>query len=85
MLGDKDDDFFKDWDVNNEDNDFVVGGEGLYFLKKIMCNSNTIIFIVTLVLINLSRDPELPKILGSLSANNSMKPLIKMFLIDKTK
>ena len=62
LLGDKDDNFFKNWDSAEDSPDFVSGGEGLGFLKKIMCDSNTIVFIVTLIMINLSKDRELPNL-----------------------
>lgn len=78
--------YIQAWGANSENSgETVLAGENLVFMQKIMQNSDIIIQLTSLMLNNLCHQQELAKILGSLPIKYGVKPLAKIFLIDKTK
>jgi hypothetical protein len=78
--------YIQAWGANSQNNsETVMAGENLVFMQKIMSNTDIIIQMTSLMLNNLCHQAELAKILGSLPIKYGVKPLAKIFLIDKTK
>jgi hypothetical protein len=78
--------FIQTWGANGQNKaENVMSGEGLVFMQKIMSNTDIIMQMTSLMLNNLCHQRDLAKILGSLPVKYGVKPLTKIFLIDKTK
>lgn len=78
--------FIQAWGANEQNTtENVMAGENLIFMQKIISNTDIIIQMTSLMLNNLCHQPDLAKILGSLPIKYGVKPLTKIFLIDKTK
>lgn len=78
--------YIQAWGANSQNGaESVMAGENLVFMQKIMGNTDIIIQMTSLMLNNLCHQQELAKILGSLPIKYGVKPLAKIFLIDKTK
>ena len=78
--------YIQSWGAHGRNTqEYIMAGEGLLLVEKVMGNTNTIIQLTSLMLNNLCNQNELSKILGSLPVKYGVKPLAKIFLIDKTK
>jgi hypothetical protein len=63
----------------------VIAGDSILFVQKLMSNTDIIIQLTSLLLNNICHQKQVSKILGSLPIKYGVKPLSKIFLIDRTK
>ena len=78
--------YIQAWGANGQNkSEKITAGESLLYVEKVMSNPDIIIQMTSLLLNNLCHQKELSKILGSLPVKYGVKPLAKIFLIDKTK
>lgn len=78
--------YIQAWGANGQNKaEETTAGESLLLVEKVMSNTDIIIQLTSLMLNNLCHQSELSKILGSLPIKYGVKPLAKIFLIDRTK
>ena len=79
-------DFIHMWNLNKPKVPaFSPEGNSLLFLARIMSNTGIVAQLATILLNNLCSSKHLAKILGSLPVKYGVKPLAKLFLIDRSK
>lgn len=78
--------YIQAWGADGQNkSDAVMAGESLLLTESIMANTEIIIQLTSLMLNNLCHQSQLSKILGSLPVKYGVKPLVQIFLIDRTK
>lgn len=78
--------FIQMWNINKPRTvGYDTDGDSLLFLNRIMSNTGIVTQLAIILLNNLCASKHLAKILGSLPVKYAVKPLAKLFLIDRTK
>jgi hypothetical protein len=78
--------FIQMWNINRpKTSGFNIESDNLLFLSRIMSNTGIVTQMAIILLNNLCASRNLARILGSLPVKYGVKPLAKLFLIDRTK
>jgi hypothetical protein len=78
--------FITAWNINKpRAQGSTMEGESLLFLSRIMSNTGIVTQLAIILLNNLCSSKHLAKILGSLPVKYGVKPLAKLFLVDRSK
>jgi hypothetical protein len=84
LLEPGDSDFIQKWRIGNDPKlDRVLAGDSLLFLGRLMCNTDSIVHLMSILLHNLCIKEQLAKILASLPVKYGIQPLFKIYQADE--